>query len=163
MAWALWQRCQTRRLRARGGIKVQTAIVYLNGDTMPTVQALKAAGIQTVLCGLPPHKKDTHGPEAHATKQLLAALGPVVAEEHITAALEIDHFAADPFLRWMTTNAAARIRDRLRCTAGTRLCGDPSRQRRAHKMLAGRSVREARCETRLRRRTRAVGLLRPRG
>ena len=118
--------------------KVQTAIVYLNGDTVPTVQALKAAGIQTVLCGLPPHKRIPMG--QRPPQQLLAALGPVVAEEHITAALEIDHFAADPFLK-MDDNERSRAQlYAIGCdAAGTRLCGDPSRQRRAAQN-AGRPI-----------------------
>jgi ADP-heptose:LPS heptosyltransferase len=76
--------------------KVQTAIVYLNGETAQTEHALRAAGVKQIICAPPPTLQHAHG---HAAKQLLDALAPLVSPEQIDSAQQVLDCAADPFLK----------------------------------------------------------------
>jgi hypothetical protein len=97
--------------------KIQTAIVYLNGDLAPTVRALNAQGVKNVLCVDPPRTSQTPPiAEAHAAMRLLDPLSTLVSAEHIAAALEIQDYSNDPFLK-MDDNERSRGLYAIGCDA----------------------------------------------
>ncbi|MFH0939795.1 MAG: glycosyltransferase family 9 protein [Planctomycetota bacterium] len=75
---------------------IHTAIVYLKGAD-DCIQALKKAGVRTVVSGEPP-TNDTRERHTHAARQLLQPLRAFISETTINAALKIGDQAADEFL-----------------------------------------------------------------
>ena len=86
---------------ARGTLQhTDSAVIYLTGDMSVAVNALKAHGVQKVLCIPAPLAVYGISNEPHASRQLTAGLSAWVAPHFIEEAHAITEAANDVFLRF---------------------------------------------------------------
>jgi heptosyltransferase-2 len=99
--------------------RIQTAIVYLSGDTSVLQRAFKSAGIKTIICSSPPIASTASG--SHAAELLLEPIRTLTSAEHAQQALRIADQSDDPLIA-LSEEELIRAKAELSALGCARFC-----------------------------------------